>query len=112
MLPTYLTHGIQNEFIDIIGFVVLNMILERIKRTECYSILVDETMDTCGVKQLDAESISNILIKSLLNWGLDLNKLIGQGYDDASTMSGKISGVRKRIQDQYKKAIYVHCSSH
>lgn len=110
----YLSHHIQNDFINILGSVTSNIILERIRKAECYSILADETMDICGTEQMsiciryifienesptvgedflgyitlnkwDAESISNVIIKSLINWGLDLNKLIGQGYD--GTMS-------------------------
>jgi hypothetical protein len=138
---TYLSHRIQNEFINIFGSITSNIILEQIKKAECYSILADETMDICGTEQmsiyvrytfienqspttkedflefialnkLDAENISNVIIKSLLDWGLDLNKLIGQGYYGASTMSGHISGIQKRIQDKCNKAIYIHFSSH
>ncbi|KAL4142518.1 hypothetical protein QTP88_004962 [Uroleucon formosanum] len=126
---TYLSHRIQNNFITIFGTVISNIILEQIKKAVCYSVLADKTMDICGTEQmsicirytfnenelttmredflgfialnkLDAESISNTIIESLLNWSLDLNKLIGQGYDGASTMSGHISGVQKRIQDR------------
>lgn len=57
--------------------------------------------------KLNAKGISNLIIESLLNWCLDLNKLIGQGYDGASTMSGLINGVQKRIQDRYSKE-YMH----
>lgn len=117
------------------------MILKRVKEAECYSILADETMDIVGIEQLsiclkyvtyennqtvikedfvgfisleklDSESISNKIISSLQEWGLDLNKLVGQGYDGASTMAGHVSGVQKRIRDKYKKAVFVHCASH
>lgn len=99
---TYLSHRIQNNCITIFGTVTSNIILEQIKKAECYSVLADETIDICGTEQmsicirytfnknglttmredflgfitlnkLDAESISNVIIESLLNWGLDLN---------------------------------------
>lgn len=44
--------------------------------------------------------------------GLNLNKLIGQGYDGASTMAGHVSGIRKRISDKYQKVFFVHWASH
>ncbi|KAL4122488.1 hypothetical protein QTP88_014810 [Uroleucon formosanum] len=113
---SYMSHRIQNELISIIGNVICNMILKRVKEAECYSILADETMDIAGIEQLsiclkyvtyennqavikedfvgfisleklDSESISNKIISSLQEWGLDLNKLVGQGYDGASTMA-------------------------
>jgi len=138
---SYMSHRIQNELISIIGSVICNIILKCIKEAECYSILVDETMDIAGIEQLsicikyvtyennqtvvkkdfvgfisleklDSESISNKIISSLQEWGLDLNKLVGQGYAGASTMAGHVSGVQKRIRDKYKKPVFVHYASH
>ena len=37
---------------------------------------------------------------------------IGQGYDGAHVMSGRLGGVQKLIADQSPRAIYVHCSNH
>ena len=37
--------------------------------------------------------------------GLSFNKLRGQGYDGALMMSGKKSGVQKRIRDKQPKAV-------
>ena len=36
----------------------------------------------------------------------------GQGYDGAGNMAGKYSGVARRIERFYEKAVYVHCNSH
>lgn len=111
--------------------------MNRVKNAECFSVLADETMDIQGVEQLsiclryvfyennqpvlkedfvgfialeklDTESIAYKILSSLKSWGLDLNKLVGQGYDGASTMAGHISGVQKRIKDLHKKAVFVH----
>jgi len=138
---SYMSHRIQNELISTIGSVICNMILKRVNEAECYSLLADETMDIAGIEQLsiclkyvtyennqavikedfvgfisleklDSESISNKIISNLQEWGLDLNKLVGQGYDGASTMAGHVSGVQKKIRDKYKKAVFVHCASH
>lgn len=120
-----MSHRIQNELISTIGSVICNMILKRVNEAECYSLLADETMDIAGIEQLsiclkyvtyennqavikedfvgfisleklDSESISNKIISNLQEWGLDLNKLVGQGYDGASTMAGHVSGVQKK----------------
>lgn len=37
---------------------------------------------------------------------------MGQGYDGASVMSGKHSGVSARKQSLAKHAFYVHCNAH
>jgi len=92
---TYLSHRIQNNCITFFGTVTSNIILEQIKKAECYSVLADKTMDICGTEQisicirytfnenglttmrkdflefialnkLDTESISNAIIESLL----------------------------------------------
>lgn len=38
--------------------------------------------------------------------------MCGQGYDGASSMAGRISGVQAKIRELYPAAIYVHCASH
>ena len=38
--------------------------------------------------------------------------MIGQGYDGASTMSGKEKGVQAIVKESYPLAVYVHCSAH
>jgi hypothetical protein len=38
--------------------------------------------------------------------------LVGQGYDGAATFSGKVSGVRGRIQTLAAHAVFVHYSCH
>lgn len=37
---------------------------------------------------------------------------MGQAYDRCSAIAGKISGVRKRIENKYPNAHFFHCNSH
>ena len=60
----------------------------------------------------DACTIAEALHSFLQQKSLDLRKLIGQGYDDAASFAGKISGVHKRIQKSTAHAIYIHNSGH
>ena len=46
-----------------------------------------------------AESISTSILAHLSKIGVDFQKLVGQGYDGASTMAGHLSGLQKRIRD-------------
>ncbi len=40
------------------------------------------------------------------------SNLVGQGYDGASVMSGRHSGVAARIKAKTNHAFYVHCNAH
>lgn len=41
-----------------------------------------------------------------------MSGLIGQGYDGAANMAGKIKGVQARMKESYPSADYFHCASH
>lgn len=54
-----------------------------------------------------------MIIDCLEKHGLDYrNNLVGQGYDNASVMSGKHSGVSTRIKNSARFAFHVHCNAH
>ena len=61
---------------------------------------------------MSAASISDAILSKCLSLGLNLDRLLGQGYDGCSTMAGKDNGVQSRIRMKYPKAAFVHCSSH
>ena len=63
------------------------------------------------VSDLDAKSLSEYIITTLQSH-LDLHSLISQGYDGASVMSGRCSGVQQRIMEVAPQAIYIHCFAH
>jgi len=43
---------------------------------------------------------------------LDPSKLISQGHDRDTEMSGKISGIQQRIKEHAPMAVYIHCYAH
>jgi len=51
-------------------------------------------------------------LSGLIECGLDCEFLVGQGYDGASNISGKVQRVKSYIQAKHPKAIYVHCAAH
>jgi len=51
-------------------------------------------------------------MQSIRDLGLDLDVLVGQGYDGAAVMSGRFRGVRTLIAEKYPKAQFVHCAAH
>ncbi|KAF0732371.1 zinc finger MYM-type protein 1-like, partial [Aphis craccivora] len=135
---TYISPSIQNEIIDICGQLIRKNIVTKINKADCFSILCDETLDVSGTEQLSmcvryvdqnnqlredflcflpvydltGENLTRIILEECEKLGLDLNKLIGQGYDGAGNMSGQFNGVQSRIRQIYPKAVFVHCASH
>ena len=51
-------------------------------------------------------------MEGIRNLGLDMECCRGQGYDGAGNMSGKCQGAASLIQNDYHRAIYVHCAAH
>lgn len=137
---TYLSPQIQNEVIDCINLIMLKKLADKVNKAGAFSILVDETTDISTIEQitlcvryvdmdekykikesflqfvpaegLKGEQLANSILCGLQKCNIDLTNLIGQGYDGASNMSGKFSGVQAYIRQIYPKALYVHCAAH
>ena len=103
-----------------------------------YSVLVDETKDVSKVEQLSvvryvdvntveiherfltyvpaesltADSLTTYILVTLSKMNLKPENIVSQGYDGASVMSGRCSGVQARIQQIVPQAVYIHCNAH
>uniref|UniRef100_A0A3B5RDB6 DUF4371 domain-containing protein n=1 Tax=Xiphophorus maculatus TaxID=8083 RepID=A0A3B5RDB6_XIPMA len=134
----YTSHQIQNEILQGLAEMVQKEIIAEVKQSEVFSVLADETRDLQKKEQislvvryyysgaihesflhfqsaesLDAVDLTKMIVGCLEKHGLDYrNNLVGQGYDGASVMSGKHSGVAARIKNDAKFAFYVHCNAH
>ncbi|XP_049782375.1 52 kDa repressor of the inhibitor of the protein kinase-like [Schistocerca cancellata] len=133
---TCVSHRTQN---DLCAKVLRNDLINTINNTESFSVLADKSMDIAGTEQLslsaryfdhvtnvvredfleftplatlDVKHISNTIISTLSAWGLNLDKMVGQGYDGCSMMAGKIGRVQKIIAEKYPKARFYRCASH
>ncbi len=137
----YLSPAIQNELIECCAEEIRGTLINRIQAAQYFTVLADESMDISGTEQMslcvryvneeeenleikedflgfcplpkqDAATITSAILNQLTKWGLQTTFLRGQGYDGASTMSGKVSGVQKRVKELYPRAMYTHCRSH
>ena len=138
----YLSPQIQNEFINIIGDSIRSNIVYECNSCQFWSIMVDETTDTstkeqasicvryvrahdnelevceeflgfCALASTDAGTITSAIVNFLKKCGIDMEKLVGKGFDGASNMSGHVSGVSVRLTQLYPKAKYfTHCRNH
>ena len=118
---------------------VRDHILHDVRSAKFFSVMADECTDVSASKQMsiclrfvdetqpcqaevrekfigfirlentDADSICKGILEFLQECNLDIGNLRGQGYDGASVMAGKVSGVSARILKQQPKAFYCHC---
>ena len=59
----------------------------------------EDFLGFCPLPKQDAATITSAILNQLTKWGLQTTFLRGQGYDGASTMCGKVSGVQKRVKE-------------
>ena len=137
----YTSHHIQNELINLCGNQIRNKIIASIKSAGVFSVLADETEDISCTEQVaicirytvreetqyiaqedfvnfvptrdtTGETLSNIILSQIAQWGLDPANIVGHGYDGAGNMSGHTKGAQARISSLYSTAKYVHCKNH
>ena len=137
---TYTSSRIQNQILAILGKSIAQIIIGRVKRASCYTVIADEATDCSNKEQLalvlryvnpidgliredfisfiecdcgiTGMALSNKILTSLSGYGLDLSKLRGQAYDGAGNMSGRLKGTASLISNSYPLALYLHCASH
>ncbi len=54
----------------------------------------------------------NLLVEWLKQLGLDIDNIVGQCYDGASTMRSRCKGVATRLINIVPTALYIHCNDH
>ena len=114
-------------------------IISEVKKSKYFSILADETADCSNKEQmslvlrnvdkknkiredfvqfihcdegLSGSDLSEVRLKKISFFGLDINNCGGQGYDGAGAVSAKRKGLSAHILRLNEKAIYTHCHSH
>lgn len=61
---------------------------------------------------VSGETLATEILNLMTNLGLDMEKCVGQAYDGASNMSGRVNGTAALITSQHPQATYSHCKSH
>ena len=130
----YTSHSIQDELLKILSNNVVHTICEQVKEAGFYSIIADESRDTAKQEQmlfavryvdmtdgcvqehfltfiqaqsLDALSLSSYIKQLISTYDFDTNKMVSQGYDGASVMSGHCTGVQTRVREFVPYAAYL-----
>ena len=134
---TYISKTTQNELISCIGQHMVQSLVQRVRCARFFSVLADETTDAGRKEQLSislrfveegklheeflcftevtdltGRGLGFTIMDEMRTRDLDLENLVGQGYDGASAMSGAFNGAHAVICAEYPLATYVHCSNH
>jgi Domain of unknown function (DUF4371)/OTU-like cysteine protease/hAT family C-terminal dimerisation region len=134
---SYVSHDMQNEILQLSANQVLREIVKEAKASGPLGLLVDgcqegtsEQICVCirycttdltvhekvlglyATSNTDAETLTNVILDVFLRLDLPVERIVGQAYDGASSMSGCISGVQARVRDKAPMASYVHCNAH
>ncbi|KAF0748974.1 52 kDa repressor of the inhibitor of the protein kinase-like, partial [Aphis craccivora] len=97
----------KHETADVAGIEQFSICARYIYNNE----IKEDFLNFVPVESTTGESLAHTLIKSLDNFGVNIQYLREQGYDGAASMS-EFNGVQSIIKKQYKTAVYVHCSAH
>lgn len=134
----YLSSTICEEFITLMADKVLKTILDEVMVAKYFAIIVDSTPDVSHVDQLtfvvryiqvDGEPIERFLkfipsvghkaqemadsvVKTITNFGINIQNCRGQSYDNANNMSGIYNGLQAKILNLSPLAQYVPCAAH
>ena len=133
----YTSSTIQKEIASIFAEKVKTSIKEELGNSK-FSILVDECrdeskkeqmavvlrfaniegvirehfLDLVHVRDTSALTLKNTIIAVLVDNGLNVQDIRGQGYDGASNMRGEWNGLKALILKECPYAYYIHCLAH
>ncbi|KAF0703510.1 zinc finger MYM-type protein 1-like, partial [Aphis craccivora] len=136
---SFMSKGSQNAMLECIAETIRKKILNEVKLSGMYSLILDSTTDVskldqfafvlrycttdgtvherlmCVDETVDStgngmfQLFSKICDNHALNWK---KELVGQAYDGASNMQGAIKGLRTIIQNHNPNALHVWCFAH
>ena len=124
--------------VELMGQTILHQVIDGTRKSDFYSIMVDETRDISNREQLviclrwtdeclmphedfvglyqidraDASTIAAVVKDVLVCLQMPLDKCRGQFYDGCSTMNGHKNGVAAIIKKDEPRALFMHCYGH
>jgi hypothetical protein len=137
----YTSPDIQSEIINICCEIVRKRIVQSCNKAEFFALIGDEATDVSTQEQVSVcvrfvdnidgkcalreeflwfvraaettgETLVDLFISTLEQYGISIENMRTQGYDGAANMSGIHRGVQARIKEIDPTANYVHCKAH
>lgn len=135
----WLSHEITSEIGSILSNEVLKSLVNRLKDSQYYSVIIDETSDVSQHEQVSicfrfvsgedfkinelffgfyktesttAEQLMNILMDVLTRFSLNIESCRGIATDGAANMTGAFSGLQAKVRESEPRAIHIHCLAH
>lgn len=135
---SYMSSSIYEEFVAQLAKEIRSIIVNEVKTSKYFSIIVDSSPDLAHMDQLSfviryvqengnpverflfflpntshkAEELTKAILDTLLELGIPISNCRGQSYDNASNMSGIYTGVQARIKEINPRAEFIPCAAH
>lgn len=135
---SFLSNISQNKLLDIMKEYVRSIILEEVKQSQMFCIIIDTTTDLSSLEQVafvlryvymgkikerlialetaedsSDKGIFDVFQKIMQQYNINWKEyLYAQSYDGAASMQGQYKGLKTLIQKENDKAIYVWCFAH
>ncbi|KAL4153970.1 hypothetical protein QTP88_001803 [Uroleucon formosanum] len=135
---SFLSNVSQNKLLDIMKEYVRSKILEEVKQSQMFCIIIDTTTDLSSLEQVvfvlryvymgkikerlialetaedsSGKGIFDVFQKLMQQYNINWKEyLYAQSYDGAASMEGQYKGLKTLIQKENDKAIYVWCFAH
>nr|CAI5836279.1 unnamed protein product [Callosobruchus analis] len=74
--------------------------------------ICESSLGFTAVTDCSAAGLRTVILNLTKEYGIDLTKCRGQGYDGANVMSGVYGGLQTLIKEHTPNADYVHCAAH
>ncbi|XP_042423292.1 zinc finger MYM-type protein 1-like [Zingiber officinale] len=87
----------------------MGVVLRYVNKKGC---VIQRFLAVVHVPDTSSHSLKMAIDALLVQHGLSLSRLRGQGYDGASNMRGEFNGLKSLILQENPFAMYVHCFSH
>lgn len=90
----------------------MSLVIQCVDISEASPKIKDFFLTFLEIKDKTGEGLFGTLQDVLVDLGLSIDDIRGQGYDNGSNMKGKHKGVQKRLLEINPRAVYTPCGSH
>ncbi|KAH9657609.1 TTF-type domain-containing protein [Citrus sinensis] len=107
---SYISPNIQKEILHVFSMKVKKAIREKIGDAKCF--VREPFFGLVHVFNTSAVTLKDEIYSLLSHNNLNIQNILGQGYDGASNMRGEWNGLQALILKDCSYAYYIHCLAH